>query len=108
MKSKKKIQDIIGCGLRIKEWRKSLGIKSFELAKKIKVSQGSLSDIENNKSNPSAPTILNLLKYTNINIHWMLTGKNGDIGEGELPKEKVPFVINLNPSVNEVLVRYQK
>ncbi|QPJ64628.1 MAG: helix-turn-helix transcriptional regulator [Candidatus Nitrohelix vancouverensis] len=62
-------------GERIRQWRKSLPLKSYELAKLINISQGSLSDIENNKSLPSADTIAKLYKYTNINIIWLLTGQ---------------------------------
>lgn len=74
-----KIEKISGTasflGSRLREWRKTLPLKSFELAKLIKISPGSLSDIENNKSLPSADTITNLFQYTDINIIWLLTGK---------------------------------
>ena len=62
-------------GSRLRQWRKSLPLKSFELAKVIKISQGSLSDIENNKSLPSADTIAKLYQHTDLNIIWLLTGK---------------------------------
>lgn len=62
-------------GTRLREWRKTLPLKSFELAKLIKISQGSLSDIENNKSLPSADTIAKLYLYTDLNIIWLLLGK---------------------------------
>ncbi|NIP99670.1 MAG: helix-turn-helix domain-containing protein [Nitrospinaceae bacterium] len=62
-------------GTRLRQWRKQLPLKSFELAKLIKISQGSLSDIENNKSLPSADTIAKLYQYTELNIIWLLTGK---------------------------------
>lgn len=41
----------------------------------IKISQGSLSDIENNKSLPSADTISKLYLYSDLNIIWLLLGK---------------------------------
>lgn len=62
-------------GQRLRQWRKTLPLKSFELAKLIKISQGSLSDIENEKSLPSADTITKLYQYSKINIIWLLTGK---------------------------------
>lgn len=62
-------------GTRLRQWRKTLPLKSYELAKVIKISQGSLSDIENNKSLPSADTIAKLYQHTDINIIWLLTGK---------------------------------
>ena len=45
------------------------------MAKLIKISQGSLSDIENNKSLPSADTISKLYLYSDLNILWLLLGK---------------------------------
>ncbi len=98
------MQDIIGAGPRIRKWRKSIPMKSFELAKMIKISQGSLSDIENGKSNPSAPTIVGFMKHTNINIHWMLTGKEGDIKNGEMPKQESILTINVSPG-QEILIK---
>ncbi|GJL78952.1 MAG: hypothetical protein NPINA01_19410 [Nitrospinaceae bacterium] len=63
-------------------------MKSYELAKLIRISQGSLSDIENNKSLPSADTIAKIYQSTNINIIWLLTGK-GPMKKGTIPNEEV-------------------
>jgi len=62
-------------GARLRQWRKTIPMKSYELAKLIKISQGSLSDIENEKSLPSADTIAKLYQFSNLNIVWLLTGK---------------------------------
>jgi len=85
MKKLNRKTKILGAGPRLRMWRKVNGIKLLPLGRLIKVSQGSLSDIENNKSNPSAVTITNLAIHTDINIFWMLTGKKGNIKEGEIP-----------------------
>jgi len=61
-------------GDRLRRWRKSIPMKSFELARLIQISQGSLSDIENNKSLPSAETLAKLYLKTDINIIWLLVG----------------------------------
>lgn len=65
-------------GTRIRAWRKSVPLKSFELAAILGLSQGSLSDIENNKSLPSADTIVAFHLNTDLNIIYMLTGIKGD------------------------------
>ncbi len=62
-------------GGRLREWRKTIHLKSYELAKIIHISQGSLSDIENEKSLPSADTITKLYQFTDLNIIWLLTNK---------------------------------
>jgi len=85
-------------GTRLRQWRKTLPLKSFELAKLIKISQGSLSDIENNKSLPSADTLAKLYLYSDLNIIWLLLGKGpmirdrsaaSDLDEGALVQETV-------------------
>ena len=62
-------------GKRLKSWRKHSMLKLVELSKMIRVSQGSLSDLEHDKSLPSAPTLANLCMFSNINIYWLLTGR---------------------------------
>lgn len=83
-------------GTRLRQWRKTLPLKSFQLAKLIKISQGSLSDIENNKSLPSADTIAKLYQFTDLNIIWLLLGKGpvvrdrsgaADLDDGALVQE---------------------
>lgn len=74
-------------GKRLKSWRKSSLLKLVDLSKKIRVSQGSLSDLENDKSLPSANTLANLCTYSNINLYWLLTGRGEmirtDLDNGE-------------------------
>ena len=72
---KKKLTATKNLGVRLREWRKSMHLKVYELAKIIHISQGSMSDIENNNSLPSAETIAKLHQFTQINIIWLLTGK---------------------------------
>jgi len=43
-------------------------------ASRIGISQGSLSDILNGHSSPSARTLFLITTYSRINIRWLLTG----------------------------------
>lgn len=95
----------IGAGDRIRQWRKSKGMKAYTLAKLIKVSQGSLSDIENGKSDPSAQTILGFMLYTDIDFIWMMTGERGALEGRVIPEKDPPLIINLSKGTNEVLIR---
>lgn len=101
---------ITNLGSRLRAWRKSIPLKAYQLAKLIKISQGSLSDIENNKSLPSADTIYKLWKLTEINVGWLLSGKEEglrSIGEGAAEKpDKEPMIVTLNSFETEVLIRY--
>jgi len=99
------MKNTIGAGTRIRQWRKSEKLKAYELAKLIKISQGSLSDIENGKSDPSARTILGFMLYTDIDFIWMMTGNKGEAERGVIPEKDLPLVINLSGAVKEVLIR---
>jgi len=46
-----------------------------DVAALIHVSQGSLSDLENDKSLPSAVTLTGLCQKTDMNLYWLLTGE---------------------------------
>lgn len=61
-------------GNRIREYRKKKGLKIKELAIIIGYSQGGLSDIENEKTEPSTQTLLKLVQNTDINLAWLFTG----------------------------------
>lgn len=62
-------------GDRIREFRKEKGFKVAEFAALIGISQGSLSDIENNKTKPSAETLSAIVRKTDVNPGWLLTGE---------------------------------
>ncbi len=61
-------------GARLRMWRHSNMLRLVDLAELIGVSQGSLSDLENDKSLPSAGTLTGLCIRTDLNIYWLLTG----------------------------------
>ena len=89
-------------GTRLREWRKTIHIKSYELAKIIHISQGSLSDIENNNSLPSADTIAKLYQHTHINIIWLLTGK-GPMNRSKTGSEEDSFTTEATQGLDQTL-----
>ena len=89
-------------GDRLRKWRKSVPLKSYQLAKLISISQGSLSDIENNKSQPSAETISKIHLHTDINIVWLL------IGQGSMRKRDPISETMDSPYANEEIEEYGK
>lgn len=62
-------------GKRLKHWRNASRLLLLEVAIQIQVSQGSLSDLENDKSLPSGRTLTGLCKKTDLDLHWLLTGE---------------------------------
>jgi len=77
-KSLKNSYNLSSMGGRLKAWRKSLSLRLTDVSKMIDVSQGSLSDLENDNCMPSATTLTNLCLYTEMDIYWLLTGKEID------------------------------
>ena len=73
-----------GIGKRIRKFRKAKGMNVQEFATLIGVSQGTLSDIENENAVPSGITLALLARKTDINIMWLLTGKGQMFAEGDV------------------------
>jgi transcriptional regulator with XRE-family HTH domain len=66
---------IEGMGQRIRSWRKGQGIKGYELARRLNISSGSLSEIERGKNLPSASTLASIHLNTDLNVGYVLTGQ---------------------------------
>ncbi len=66
-----------GLGDRLDLYRHCLGLKGYQFAKHLGISQGSYSDIKHNKSLPSCNTIIKLYEVEEnlLTIKWILTGK---------------------------------
>ena len=89
---------MIGDG--IKAARKKVGITQTDLAKKIKSEQTSLSNIENNKSNPSMKRLYRISEALDIPlpiIFWLVLKRE------EISDEKKHIFDILKPSIDEVL-----
>ncbi|MBI4389444.1 MAG: helix-turn-helix transcriptional regulator [Nitrospinae bacterium] len=71
------IEDLkdVSVGKRLKAWRKSAYMTLADVSRMIAVSQSSLSEMENEKSLPSAKTLQGLCSTTDLNICWLLTGQ---------------------------------
>lgn len=92
-------------GTRLRQWRKEVPLKSFELAQIIRVSQGSLSEIENNKSLPSSDTLTALHIYTDCNILWLLVGEEQNAGDKIRPTiNKEPLTITVSGGSGNVRI----
>ncbi len=71
-----------GLGTRLREWRKAGKLNLSQLAKKLKIGITTISEIENNKTLPSAETLACLHKKTNLNILYLMF-KEGDMLQRE-------------------------
>jgi len=98
---------IEGVGTRLKEWRRSRNLKGYQLAEKIHISQGSLSEIENNKSLPSAETIAKLYKYTDLNIIWLLIDKGPMVISFKTKKAMLEFNTEIDGLIHKLMRIYK-
>lgn len=76
-------------------YRESNGLTILDFADILEISSGSLSDIENNKTKPSARPLAALIQKTDINVYWLFSGegepcRKGRRGEGGEPEEVGP------------------
>ena len=75
-------------GGRLKYWRKVSALRLADVTALIRVSQSSLSELENDKSLPSATTLNGLCQKTDLNIRWLLTGEGSMVSkEGKFKAE---------------------
>ena len=82
-------------GDRMKYLRKGKNLTQKKVAGLIdEVSQSTLARIELGIANPSAKDIMNICKFFNVSIDWLLTGE-GDMNRGKgliLSKEEIDFI----------------
>lgn len=62
-------------GARIKHIRKSHELNQVSFAQSLGISQGTLSELEKNKFNPSVETLLQLHQKFDVDINWLLMGE---------------------------------
>lgn len=62
-------------GARIKHIRKSHELNQVSIAQSLGISQGTLSELEKNKFNPSVETIVQIHQKFDVNINWLLLGE---------------------------------
>lgn len=59
-------------GKRIKQIRKSLGLKQEEFVRNLNISTTSISEIETGKFNPNIELLANMAKVYNVNLYYVM------------------------------------
>ena len=62
-------------GVRLQNFRQERGLTGKQFAEIIGISQGSLSELENGKREPSGKVFHGIVENTDIDISWLITGK---------------------------------
>jgi len=87
----------LGVGDRIKQFRIEHGIKQMEMAEKLAIKQGSLSDIERGKVNVVTDRVIkDICREYGVNEEWLHTGK------GEMIKDEGNFVELIAKRLNTI------
>ncbi len=73
--SNKNIQETDNIGSRLQQYRQSKNLTGKQLADIIGISQGSLSELENGKRDPSGKVLSGIAEKTDIDLNWLITGK---------------------------------
>ena len=89
------IMDTIG--KRIKYARSKISMSQEVLAERVGLKQGTISDIERDKSNPSIDTLIRIRDVLDVSIDWLLTGEDNNISlENDTKK-----ILDMYKSLNE-------
>jgi transcriptional regulator with XRE-family HTH domain len=62
-------------GTRLQIYRQEKGLTGKQFSEIIGISQGSLSELENGKRDPSGKVFQGIVENTDIDICWLITGK---------------------------------
>ena len=79
-------------GDRIREIREAKGINQDRLATKAEISNGFLSDIENNKRNPSSDNLLRIANALGASLDYLM--------KGESPPEENTRIVQIPPELS--------
>ena len=83
-------------GDRVKKARKHAGLTQAQLAKRVKTSQGAISDIENGRNKESS-SLFDIAKITGVSADWLINNQ----GEMLAPPMK-PSIDDLKAQINEI------
>lgn len=63
-------------GGKVKSIRKELELNQLEFSRILGISQGRLSEIEQDKTKPSAETLIEMKRKANVDLNWLLDDEN--------------------------------
>lgn len=89
-------------GERIRILRKKEGLSQIEFCKKIKLSQGRLSEIEQGKNNPAFDTLVSIKSVFNISLDWLVTGEYSKSNTENIPDNNEIKKINVELCEEEI------
>lgn len=92
-------------GERIRLIRKTNRLNQVEFSSMIGISQGTLSELEQDKYNPSMETILSIHNAFKTNLSWLLLGENLEVADEQ---ENKLFQSKLNEREIQLLELFER
>ncbi|GAE28621.1 hypothetical protein JCM9140_4873 [Halalkalibacter wakoensis JCM 9140] len=94
-------------GERIKKTRHAAKLKQKEFAQTIRMSQGSLSDLEIGRNKPSIETLVGISELYNVTIDWLIKGTGNK--KKCLPNDsKIPLQIIISRLLQSLYTEQEK
>ncbi|RKD22586.1 hypothetical protein BEP19_10010 [Ammoniphilus oxalaticus] len=90
-------------GKRLKKARESKGLTQLSAAKKLGISNGTLSGYERNYRDPDTAILDKMAELYEVNVDWLL-GRTDDPGSESSAKEEFPF----DPEANLFFYEFEK
>jgi len=81
-------------GKRIRWAREKKGLTQLDIKQKTGISSGNLSDIEKDKSLPSAKALISLKRELDVSIDWLLTGEEPVQKELFVAEERAKYQVD--------------
>ncbi|NQX63687.1 helix-turn-helix transcriptional regulator [Paenibacillus qinlingensis] len=79
-------------GENVRRLRKIHDLNQIEFAKLIGVSQGSLSDIESGKCNPSVETVVSIYSTFECSLDWLLNTESQKKSENKISNSELSYL----------------
>ena len=96
-------------GDRLKKLRETLQLTQAEMAGKLELQPSAISQMENNRTNPSLETFLKFSDSYGVNLHWLITGQGSMFGaEGEGKNSTEHKLTKIRDFLNEELLTLVK
>lgn len=92
-------------GSKVKAIRAQLNLNQLAFSEVIGISQGRLSEIEQDKTKPSADTLKEMRNRFNVDLNWLL---NDTIEGNHLQQQVVSLLHNIPPSELEEIIEFIK
>ena len=101
--------DLKECGKRIQQFRQEMNLSQEELAEKLNVSQNTIAKIECGLRRPSIDFLIDLSRFFNTSINYLVFGVHPEDVEKETAKKEIDAAIEkIDQTIEKLLVKKEE